>query len=291
MQIVKVGDGDSSAVTLAIDVFAQWESVLSRFRPDSELNTLSLHPNPWRICSPVRWDVLATADWAWHFSNGLIDPTIRDRLEAYDYDQPFAAITSTQITHAVPVSGWQHIQLDHTQQRIWVPQGVSLDLAGVAKSWATQQAVQLLRSFLAAAVDAAGDIVVWGTPPDDDAWPIDIEPLPGYAAPAMLALTPATVIATSGRDQRQWWRADGSPAHHIIDPRTGAPTLSDVVRASVIAPTLVGADVAARTLVILGHQAGFGWLAQHPDYAALLHLTNGQTVVSPTWHNHLWDIA
>jgi thiamine biosynthesis lipoprotein len=151
MQIITVGDGDNDAVTFAIEGFAQWESVLSRFRPDSELNTLSLHPNPWRICSPVRWDVLATADWAWHFSNGLIDPTIRDRLEAYDYDQPFAAITSTQITHAVPVSGWQQVKLDHKHHQTWLPLGVHIDLAGVAKSWAAQQALQLLRSFPAAA--------------------------------------------------------------------------------------------------------------------------------------------
>ena len=109
------------------------------------------------------------------------------------------------------------------------------------------------------AVDAASDIAVWGTPPDDDSWPIDIEPLPGYAPPAMLALTPTTAIATSGRDQRQWRRGDGSQAHHIIDPRTGAPTQSDVVRASVIAPTLVGADVAARTLDI--RASGGIWLA------------------------------
>ncbi len=289
MQIVTVGDGDKDAVTFAIEGFAQWESVLSRFRPDSELNALSLHPNQWRACSPVLWEVLVAADLAWRISAGLIDPTIRATLEAHGYNQTFNAITSTNITTVVPIIGWQHIQLDHTQQRIWVPQGVSLDLAGVAKSWAAQQALQLLRSFPAAAVDAAGDITVWGTPPDDDAWPIDIEPLPGYAPPAMLALTPTTAIATSGRDQRQWRRANGLIAHHIIDPRTGAPSQSDIVRASVIAPTLVAADVAARTLVILGHQAGFAWLAQHPSYAALLHLGDGQTVISPTWHLHLWD--
>jgi thiamine biosynthesis lipoprotein len=289
MQIVTVGDGDTDAVTFAIEGFAQWESVLSRFRPDSELNALSQHPNQWRACSPVLWDVLVAADWAWRVSNGLIDPTIRATLEAHGYNQTFTAITSTKVTHVVPIPGWQHVQLDHTQQRIWVPQGVNLDLAGVAKSWAAQQALQLLRSFPAAAVDAAGDIVVWGTPPEDDAWPIDIEPLPGYDPPAMLALTSTTAIATSGSDQRQWQRADGSTAHHIIDPRTGAPSQSDVVRASVIAPTLVAADVAARTLVILGHQAGFAWLSQYADHAALLHLDTGQTVTSPTWQLHLWD--
>jgi len=289
MQIVTVGDGDHDAVALAIAGFAQWESVLSRFRPDSELNTLSQHPNQWRPCSPVLWDVLVLADWAWRLSDGLIDPTIRCALEAHGYNQTFADIAPTKITNPMPMIGWSQVKLNHQRQQVWLPTGVSLDLAGVAKSWAAQQAVQLLRSFPAAAVDAAGDIVVWGTPTDEAAWPIEIEPLRGYDAPAMLALTPATAIATSGRDQRHWQRADGTPAHHIIDPRTGAPSQSDVVRASVIAPTLVMADVVARTLMILGQHAGFAWLAMHPECAALLHCNDGQTVTSPTWHRHLWE--
>lgn len=45
---------------------------------------------------------------------------------------------------------------------------MSLDLASMAKSWAAQQAVQLLHSF-PAAVDAAGDIVVCGTSHGNDA--------------------------------------------------------------------------------------------------------------------------
>jgi thiamine biosynthesis lipoprotein ApbE len=131
----------------------------------------------------VLWDVLVTADHAWQLSEGLIDPTIRATLESHGYNQTFANITSTEITNPIPIIGWSQVKLDHQRQQVWVPPGVSLDLAGVAKSWAAQQALQLLASLTAAAVDAAGDIVVWGTPPDDDAWPIDIEPLSGYDTP------------------------------------------------------------------------------------------------------------
>jgi len=81
MQIVLAGERDQQgAVSLVRDAFAYNEAVLSRFRPDSELNQLHAHPDTWQACSPVLWQVLELADWAYHYSAGLIDPTIRGGL-------------------------------------------------------------------------------------------------------------------------------------------------------------------------------------------------------------------
>lgn len=290
MQIVLAGDGDhTGAVSLVTDMFAAWESVLSRFRPDSELNQIHAKPDTWQACSPVLWHVLELADWAYHYSNGLIDPTIRTALEAHGYDRTFAAISDTLLPASAPVSLWSTVRRDPQTQRICIPRGVRIDLAGVAKSWAAQSALTLLQDFPAAAIDAAGDIVCHGTPPGLSAWPVDIEPLPGQSDTPLLALHAQRSIATSGCDKRHWQRADGSNAHHIIDPRTGAPSHSDVVRASVIAPSLVKADVTARLLVILGERAGRAWLAQHPECAALMTTTAGDVVTSTHWGDFLWS--
>ena len=120
------------------------------------------------------------------------------------------------------------------------------------------------------------------------AWPIGIETLPGYAEPKMLALRNCA-IATSGIDKRTWTQHGGVRAHHIIDPRTGVPSQSDIVRASVIAPTLLEADVAARTLVILGTQQGMDWLASQANHACLVHCADGTTLTDDRWHAYLWE--
>jgi FAD:protein FMN transferase len=66
-------------------------------------------------------------------------------------------------------------------------------------------------------------------------------------------------VATSGRDFRRW-EAGSDEAHHLIDPRTGAPSTSEVLTATVVADTAVTAEVAAKVVVLLGASEGLAWL-------------------------------
>ncbi|MFM2308038.1 MAG: hypothetical protein RLY87_158 [Chloroflexota bacterium] len=282
-----VTDATDSA-TLVAESFVQWEHTLSRFDPHSELNLLTRKPDTWQSVSPVLWDVLLAASWAFHHTNGIIDPTIRPALEAHGYDVTYADIRPSTRPLQAFQSTWEQVRIDPTKPRVWIPAGVALDLAGVAKSWAAQMAIQQLSEYPAAAIDAAGDICFRGIPTEYGAWPIGIDHLPGFEEPAMLALA-GCAIATSGIDKRFWTLPNGTKRHHIIDPRSGEPAQSSVVRASVIAPTLLEADVAARTLVILGAEAGLHWLTNIPNHACLLHCTDGTTVIDPRWDAYLWE--
>ena len=278
----------TAAATLVAESIQQWEQTLSRFDPQSELNALPGIVDRWQPVSPVLWDVLLAAAWAFEHTGGIIDPTIRPALEAQGYTVNYADIAHPVLSRHTHRSTWGDVKLDPQQARIWIPAGVSLDLAGVAKSWAAQMAIQQLWEYPAAAVDAAGDICFRGIPTEYGAWPIGIETLPGYAEPQMLALRNCA-IATSGIDKRTWTQHGGVRAHHIIDPRTGVPSQSDIVRASVIAPTLLEADVAARTLVILGTQQGMDWLATQANHACLVHCADGTTLTDDRWHAYLWE--
>jgi thiamine biosynthesis lipoprotein len=93
-------------------------------------------------------------------------------------------------------------------------------------------------------------------------------------------------VATSGKNRRNWTR-NGMFRHHIIDPRTGFPAQSDVLTATVVAPTLLEAEAAAKTLLILGSQAGLAWLEAHPLLAGLLIQEDGQAVCNPQLQEYL----
>jgi thiamine biosynthesis lipoprotein len=224
------------------------------------------------------------ADWAWQWSGGLIDPTIRGALERAGYHAPLAPLPTTTSSRT---SSWADVELDMRTQRIKFPAHMTLDLAGVAKSWAAQQALTLFAPDDIVACDAAGDIAVRGAPIDHHAWPIDIEPLAGYSESGILAIDDAHGIATSGIDQRHWLK-NGQRHHHIIDPRTGQPSNSDIVRASVIAPSTMMADVAARMCVILGSTAIQQWLTHTPNIAVFAHRTDGTTFQSTSWQHYQW---
>jgi thiamine biosynthesis lipoprotein ApbE len=66
-------------------------------------------------------------------------------------------------------------------------------------------------------------------------------------------------VATSGRDYRHWQK-NGTPQHHIINPRTARPAETDVLSATVLAPSARQAEVAAKVALILGSRAGLAWI-------------------------------
>jgi thiamine biosynthesis lipoprotein len=68
-------------------------------------------------------------------------------------------------------------------------------------------------------------------------------------------------VATSGIGRRSWLQA-GRPAHHLLDPATGAPAFTGVVQATALAPTALEAEIRAKAAVLSG-PAGERWLAEH----------------------------
>jgi thiamine biosynthesis lipoprotein len=104
-------------------------------------------------------------------------------------------------------------------------------------------------------ISAGGDMAVAGPPPDAG-WPVRLaDTLDGKAGPDddWVALR-SGAIATSGALRRRWTMGDGE-AHHIIDPRTGAPGRSCWRLVTVMASRCLVADTAATAAWLLGEEA------------------------------------
>jgi thiamine biosynthesis lipoprotein len=88
-------------------------------------------------------------------------------------------------------------------------------------------------------------------------------------------------VATSGTTVRRWVAPDGSPAHHLIDPRTGRPTRTPLVAATVVAGTAAWAEAWTKAVMVRGDDA----LDALDDLqlAALAVRTDGHVVVNRTW--------
>ena len=300
--------------------FEQWEQQFSRFRPESELSKLN-QTHGWQKISEDLSRALATALQAAEWSNGLVVPTTLDALEQAGYTRAFepevsspptleaAGHTPTRVLNQVPLTDWREIKLNPRQQRVFLPEGARLDLGGTAKGWAAQQAARKLSTIAPALVDAGGDIAISGPRAGGTAWVIGIDG-PTYPThqsskssattepetepePIALAMLNASAkgIATSGRDYRHWVH-NGVQQHHIIDPRIGLPAVTDVMSATVIAPSTVMAEIAAKAVLILGSKDGMDWIESNTLLAALLVLDDGTDrgpmVHSTRMKDYLW---
>lgn len=261
-------------------MFEAWERILSRFRRDSELSLLNACPGQAVHVSEILWRVLKLARRAERWSEGLVTPTVLNALEAAGYVQSFELMQLAAEQGHPPTApdvgpGAAAWQVDDTRQNVTLPPGVRLDLGGVGKGWAAEQTAMLLGELGPSMVDAGGDMVV-SAPCNAGAWQVGIEnpfDLDDDETLPMLRIARGAV-ATSGKDFRKWIRA-GHTAHHLIDPRTGLPAETDLLSATVIAPTIMQAEVAAKVAMILGSAAGMCWLQAHSELAALLILENG----------------
>lgn len=261
-------------------MFEAWEQTLSRFRPDSELSQLNARGGQTVRVSNTLWRVLEFAERAQAWSNGLVVPTIHDALLEAGYDRPFETLRERTQQQAIVAQPMPHVQtwtLNATARTVTLAPKTPLDLNGVAKGWAVEQTANYLGELGPALVDAGGDMVMTAPRANGEPWHIGVEdaftPEQENENLPLLAITHGAT-ATSGRSFRKWLR-DGKPMHHLIDPRTGLPAVTDVLNATVIAPTILQAEVAAKVALILGSAQGLEWIAAHPPLAALWILEDG----------------
>ncbi len=274
--------------------FLELERRLSRFRPESELSALNRRAGTSVRVSQPLYDALTAGIRAAHRSNGLVTPTLLNEVTAAGYGcsydlladrlpAPVAKPVASGNRPALAIergrSDWQQIRFNPEQRRIWLPAGVQIDLGGIAKGWAADLITRRLADIGPSLVDAGGDIAISGLLRDGTTWPIGVaNPLEAGQSLGLLELARGGV-ATSGRDRRRWMR-DGVMQHHIIDPRSGQPAITDVLAATVIAPHAQQAEVATKMALILGTQAGIAWLDARPQLAGLLIREDGQVLLS-----------
>ena len=267
--------------------FESWEQSLSRFRESSELSQLNRSPGATVVVSQTFWSVLQAALRAEEQSGGLVTPAVLEALELAGYDRSFDTLEQNTLEAAngkllvevAPAIDLSQLETEPESHSVRLPPGLRLDFGGVAKGWAAHQAMQRLSPYGPALVDAGGDIAIGGLQADGSPWVIGVaDPLEPESDLATLNVGRCG-IATSGTDYRRW-KKDGAWQHHIIDPRTGLPATSDVLSATVVAPSGVDAEVAAKTALILGSRDGLGWVEAHPAYAGILVLTDGQRLFS-----------
>ena len=272
--------------------FDTWEDSLSRFRPESELSRLNRQSGRAMRVSHTLWRVVQAALRSARESDGLVVPTTLPALEAVGYDRTFSAVVErgvvTRLEPTAAVAPASAIVANRRTHSLRLTDGARLDLGGVAKGWAADTAMRRLAVHAPALVDAGGDVAVSSPPPGLPGWPIGIaDPFTPDRQVALLCLT-YRGVATSGRDYRRWQSSGGQWQHHIIDPRTGRPAETDVLTATVIAPTAREAEAAAKTVLILGSGRGLAWLDARPALAGLLIRESGDLIASQRLQPFIW---
>ena len=156
-----------------------------------------------------------------------------------------------------------------TEQRFSIrpgrPGGPGLDPSGYVKGWSVDEAALGLRlaGVTRFTIDAGGDVLCVGRPPDGERWRIGVRhPDEPDKMGTVLSIREGAV-ATSGA----YFRGE-----HIWGDHTADRTLTSV---SVVGPSLGLADALA-TAIYGDQAASLSWMSHYPDYGVVLMTANNE---------------
>ncbi len=265
----------------AFDRISELEDVMSDYDGDSELMRLCRSSGPGK---PVKvsddlFRVLRAAAGVSERSAGAFDVTVGPVVKLWRRARKLRELPRPdRLTHARALVDYRLMSLDATRQTVELGrEGMRLDLGGIAKGDAADQALLALRDhgISRAMIDAGGDIAVGSPPPGQRGWRIGIAPLTAPdAAPSRFLLLRDCSVATSG-DAFQFVEIGGKRYSHIVDPRTGLG-LTRRSSVTVIAGTGMVADSLASAVSVLGPERGLELIEKSCGAAVVVTLEDGK---------------
>jgi thiamine biosynthesis lipoprotein len=237
---VDVDGGIPARLAWAItDELERIDRVWSRFRPDSLVASMARDGGTHGLAEPdlrlLRWYARL-----YDATDGAVTPLIGQTLSDAGYD---AELSLSPRQHITPTPAWDH-RRQLTGNGIALDRPALIDVGAAGKGFAVDRIASLIEQTGAGSylVDAGGDIAVGGSEHviglEHPVWP---DRIIGTVTVGGAGHRRRSVCgsATNRRAWRDW--------HHIVDPRTGAPT-SEVIAAWAIAGSAMQADGIATAL-------------------------------------------
>jgi len=152
---------------------------------------------------------------------------------------------------------FKKIELNYEDKSVFLKKaGMKIGFGGIGKGYAAFMAQQIMirMGIKSGLVNASGDIICWGKPPDKTSWDIKIPNPEDMDDPLFNISIPFGAMVTSG-DYESYTLIDGKRYSHIIDPRTGMPVRS-LKSVTVICPNPEFGDALATAVSVMGAEAG-----------------------------------
>lgn len=202
---------------------------------------------------------LSLAERVHRVSGGVYDVTVKPLVAAYGFagKNPDFKVNVDSLLEFV---GFDKIAVQDGHL-VKSDSRVQLDFNSVAKGYVVDLAAETLEELGIEnyMVDIGGEVRCRGVNPKGMAWRVGIETpfdgndLPGAYIQQVISLSDCA-MATSGNYRRYYVDNEGNKVAHTIDPRTGKSAITQLLSATVVAPTCAEADAYGTMFMALGKE-------------------------------------
>ena len=260
------------AKTLLASVMAEMRRIEKAYSPYIESSELSVLNREAALdavpVSAEMWTLLAASRRVSELSNGAFDITYASAGKLYDYRESKKP-AGAALNSAIEAINYRHVLLMRGQRVRFSHPGVSIDLGGIAKGYAVDRCVELLREqgVTQGMVAAGGDSRIIGDRMGRP-WTVGVQNPRNERE--MIALLPLedTAVSTSG-DYERYFEEDGVRYHHIINPSNG-DSARDVRSVTILGPEGLFTDALSTAVFVLGLDKGLGLIDELPGIDAVV---------------------
>ena len=173
-------------------------------------------------------------------------------------------------------------QLEINNRQVFVKDPeMSVDLGGIAKGYAVDEAVKALKDagIESGFVNLGGDIYVLGPKPDGNPWQMGIQ-APEYGSSNVIAKIELVnrSIVTSGDYQKFITdEKTNKTYHHILDPKTGYPADNELTSVTIISDAATKGDAFSTAAFVMGLEEGLDFVENLQDVEGIF-VTKNKTM-------------
>ncbi len=254
------------------------ENSLSTYKKDSQLSLFNrAEAGQWISVDHQLAQVVHEAKEIAKKTEGRFDVTIGPVVNLWSFgpekaDQ-LAPPTDEQIRDALSQTGIDKVDVRFKPNLLKkTDPDLYIDLSGIAKGYAVDRLDARLEEIGLTDyyIEIGGEVRTRGLNQDGQRWRVGIEsPDPSRPAPVKIVHISGEAVATSG-SYRNFFLSDGQQYSHIIDPRTGRPTESTIVSATVIGSNCTEADALATAMMIATPEQALAMAVENKVAAFLL---------------------
>ena len=252
---------------------------MSTYRPDSAISKINQGDTTVVVDEHFR-KVFEASQQIWQESEGLFDPTVGVLVNAWGFGKQKISEadlpTDKKIDSLKKYVGFDKVALTEKNLIKKRYTEILFDFNAIAQGYTSDVVANYLsaKGIKNYIVEIAGEMYLKGrNTVEDKSWTIGVEnplkPLDDRDLVATIQFTNQG-LATSGNYRKVWTDSNGRKYVHSINPLTGRATQSDVLSATVVAPSTMLADGYATMFMVMGLAKSKAFLEKHPDLAVLL---------------------
>ncbi|OOB79554.1 MAG: hypothetical protein BEN19_07465 [Epulopiscium sp. Nuni2H_MBin003] len=273
---IQIYDSDNQDILDTVfEMCHNYEDKFSRTINSSEISQLN-HANGQSVqVSDCTIELLQLGIYYSQISDGVFDITVSALSELWNND---VIPLEKDIQMAMQSIDYNNVTIDGNI--VTLDNNAQIDVGGIAKGFIADKVKQYLQSIgiKHAIINLGGNILTIGNKPDGTNFNIGIqEPFAQMGVAITTYATNDKSIVTSGIYER-YFEVGGNMYHHVLDPTTGYPFVTDLYGVTIISDSSVEGDVLSTICLAKGLVEGEQFLENFEDIDALF-ITNNMELI------------